>query len=183
MKKRVAKSANKDSRKFIFILIRYLILLAAMFSLPIIYWIFTPLTSYLSFYLLKLFFNGVFIFKNTLLISPDTIIELIPACIAGSAYLLLLILNLTVPMNLKKRIFSIISSFLILLALNVIRILILSILYKKNAIFFDYTHLIFWYFLSTVFVIGIWFFTVKIFSINEIPVYTDIKYIISKTKK
>lgn len=81
MKKRAGNS--KDSKRLIFILIRYLILLASMFSLPIIYWIFTPITSYLSFYLLKLFFNEVYIFNNMILISPETIIELIPACIAG----------------------------------------------------------------------------------------------------
>jgi len=181
MKKRAGNS--KDSKRLIFILIRYLILLASMFSLPIIYWIFTPITSYLSFYLLKLFFNEVYIFNNMILISPETIIELIPACIAGSAYLLLLILNLTVPMDFKKRIYSILGSFLLLLILNVLRISILASLHKINYELFNYTHLLFWYILSTIFVIGIWFFLAKAFSIKEIPIYTDFKYIISRTKK
>ena len=43
--------------KAIKISIRYLILLALMFSLPLIYKIFTPLTIYPTSYLLKIFYQ------------------------------------------------------------------------------------------------------------------------------
>jgi len=173
------KSANKESKKIYEIPIRYLILLGFMFSLPLIYKIFTPLTIYPTTALLDIFYNAE-VYKSMIILDYDTYINLIPACIAGSAYLLLLILNLTVPMNLKKRIQSILLSFLILLVLNILRIFILSVLYHNSAPFFDFTHALFWYLLSTLFVIGIWFYIVKIFSIKEIPIYSDIKTIRGK---
>ena len=85
------------------ICIRYSILLfLAIFSLPVIYKIFKPLTIFPVYYLLKLSYNIQLI--NDYLIIGDTIIQIIPACIAGSAYLLLIILNLSVPMKTKKRV-------------------------------------------------------------------------------
>jgi exosortase/archaeosortase family protein len=152
-----------------------------MFSLPIIYFIFTPITIVLSSILLG-FFYKVSIIGNTISLNNITYIEIISACIAGSAYLFLLILNLTTPMENKKRFFSIAFSFLALLILNVFRIFLLSILYYNNSIFFGLTHLFFWYFLSTFFVIFIWFLSVKLFSIQKIPIYSDIKYIINRIK-
>ena len=164
------------------ILLRYIILLALMFTLPLIYKIFLPLTIYPVAGLLKIFYQ-VSIQKDIIMIGLQTPIQIISACIAGSAYLLLLILNLTVPMKTKKRIYSIALSFIILLGVNILRIFILSILYHNNFRFFDFTHKLFWYALSTIFVITIWFLIVKIFSIKEIPVYTDIKYLSKNIKK
>jgi hypothetical protein len=37
--------------------------------------------------------------------------------------------------------------------------------------------------LSTILVAGIWILSIKIFKINKIPVYSDIKFLISLTKK
>jgi exosortase/archaeosortase family protein len=172
------KQDNNDSRVFE-IPIRYLILLGFILSLPGIYKIFTPLTVYPTAYILDLFYN-VIVNQSIITINNNTFIHLIPACIAGSAYLLLLILNLTVPMGLKKRIYSILLSFLILLVLNIIRIVLLSVLYHHSVPFFDFTHTVFWFALSTIFVIGIWFYIVKLFSIKEIPVYSDIKTLIKR---
>ncbi len=157
-----------------------------MFSLPLIYKIFTPLTVYSTIFLLKLFYNISAFNLNTLspilIINSKTIIQLIPACIAGSAYLLLLILNLTVPMSLRKRLHTILLSFILLLALNILRIFILTVLYHNNFRFFDFTHKMFWYVLSTVFVVLIWFFVVKLYKIKEIPVYTDFKHLLKNVK-
>ena len=164
----------KDKR--FLILIRYLILLALIFTLPLIYKILTPLTINITTILLKLFYN-VDIYNELIIINYTTFILIIPACIAGSAYLLLLILNLTVPIKLDKRMKSIILSFLILFILNILRIFLFAILYHNKIPFVDFTHKFFWYFLSTIFVILIWFFITKKFSIKEIPVYTDFKYL------
>lgn len=164
------------------ILLRYIILLVLMFTLPLIYKILLPLTIYPVAGLLKIFYQ-VSVQKDIIMIGLQTPIQIISACIAGSAYLLLLILNLSVPMKTKKRIYSIALSILVLLGLNILRIFILSILYHNNFKFFDFTHKLFWYALSTIFVIGIWFLIVKIFSIKEIPVYTDIKYLSKNIKK
>ncbi len=174
---------RKERKNILTILMRYLILLALMFTLPLIYKIFTPLTIYPVLWLLKIFFNNVVILRDMLIIPTETVIQLIPACIAGSAYLLLLILNLSVPMSYKKRVFSLTLSFALLLLLNILRIFFLAILYYNKFVLFDFTHKIFWYLLSTIFVVAIWFFTVKIFSIKEIPAYSDMKVLIKNIKK
>jgi len=163
------------------ILIRYLILLGLMFSLPLIYKILTPLTIYPTIFLLKLFYQVSYL-NSMIILNSKTIIYIIPACIAGSAYLLLLILNLSLSMSLKKRIRTILFSLTLLLSLNILRIFSLSILYDNSFRFFDITHKLFWYGLSTLFVILIWFYTVKKFNIKEIPIYTDIKYLSKKSK-
>lgn len=198
VKKKRGKNNNKTSKhetnkiaykkkvffaKEIFIPIRYLILLLLMFSLPIIYYIFTPLTIYPVFQLLSFVYNKILLYGNIIIINQNTTIEIIPSCIAGSAYLLLLILNLTVPMTVKKRIYTLILSILILLVLNILRIFALSILFENNFPLFNLTHKLFWYALSVVFVVGIWFLMVKIFSIKEIPVYSDVKSILVNIKK
>jgi len=183
MKKEDRNKRKSESGKTFLIPLRYLILLGLMFSLPLIYKIFTPLTIYPTAGLLKLFFNQVLVHQDTIVINLKIFIKLIPACIAGSAYLLLLILNLSVPMTPKKRIYSILLSFLILLILNILRIFILSTLAYHGVGFFDFTHKLFWYALSTLFVVGIWFLIVKIFSIKQIPVYSDMNYLIKNIRK
>jgi len=164
------------------IFIRYIILLALMFSLPLIYIIFAPLTIYPSGFLLDLVFNNVSINANMISINLQTFIQIIPACIAGSAYLLLLILNLTIPMRAKQRLYTLLFSFTLLLVLNIFRIFILSLLYYHNYAFFDITHKLFWYVLSIVFVVLIWLLTLKIYSIKKIPVYSDVKYVLKHRK-
>ncbi len=164
------------------ILSRYLILLAVLIVyilfLPFVYKILTPLTVYPVLILLKLFFSQVSLVQNTIIIDFQTVIEIIPACIAASAYLLLLILNLTTPMAFKKRIYPLLFSFIILLVLNILRITLFSALAHQNFSLFDLTHKITWYFLSTLFVILIWFLTVKLFKIKYAPFYTDINYLL-----
>jgi hypothetical protein len=49
--------------------------------------------------------------------------------------------------------------------------------------FFDITHRIFWYALSTIFVAAIWFLEVYKFGIKEIPLYSDIKFLYKNTRK
>ena len=169
--------------RFYGILIRYSILvLVAIPNLWIFYAIFTPLTVYPSYFLSKLFFDTIFIGKSTFLISGQIPIDLIKACIAGAAYYLLLILNLSIPqISLKKRLTMIGISFASLLVLNIIRIVLLISVYVSDNAIFDITHKIFWYALSTIFVVGIWFAEVKIFKIKGIPFYLDIKFLFKHT--
>lgn len=181
------KKALYTKNSFFLIPIRYLTVLGILLSLSIIYLITTPLTVYPVSFLLKIFVKVILVSNSgnpnyILILGDKTLIEIVPACIAGSAYLLLLILNLTVPMEKKKRIYSIILSVLILLALNILRITLLSLLYHYNMPFVDFTHKFFWYGLSTVFVVGLWFLVVKIFKIKEIPVYSDIRFMYSQIK-
>jgi len=158
---------------------RYVFLaVLGIFGFSLIYLIFTPLTSYLSFYVIKLVYSEAMLSDNMINIGNNQI-QLIEACIAGSAYYLLLFLNLTTPIPVKKRIKSL--SFLILsfLILNVARIFIFSTLFISGYSFFDLTHKIIWYLGSTIFVIALWFTNVYLFKIQNFPVYSDIKSILN----
>lgn len=172
---------KKEILKDIFL--RYLILIVlGIFSFQIFYFIFLPLTVYPVYYLLKIFFD-VSLIANVMLVN-GTSIEIIGACVAGSAYSLLAILNLSTPeIKIKKRILILSLSFLSFLILNLLRIFLLSILLISGNSWFDFTHKLFWYVGSTIFVVGIWFLSVKIFKIKKIPFYSDIKNLSSLGKK
>jgi exosortase/archaeosortase family protein len=153
--------------------LRYLLLVVFGIFLSIFYKVFFPLTFWPVYYLLNLLYT-VSLSGNVILISGLGI-EIIDACIAGSAYYLLLILNLTTSMKPGKRAYSLLFSFFSLLILNILRIFFLSILFVEKSAFFDFTHRLFWYALSIVFVAVIWFLAVKIFKIKKIPAYSDLK--------
>ena len=169
-------------RYYLGIVLRYLILiLIALPNLYLFYLIFTPLTIYPVYFLLNLFFNAQLV-QNTILVNGINI-EIISACVAGSAYYLLLILNLTTPnLLLKQRLKMIFLSFTALLALNVLRILILVLILLLSPSLFDITHKVFWYAISILFVILIWFSQVKFYKIKQIPVYSDIRQLILFSK-
>ena len=176
------KGKRNNFNDFLNIFLRYLILiLIALPGLLIFYFIFTPLTIYPVYFLLGLFFNVTLLSKIYIIINNISI-ELIPACIAGSAYYLLLVLNLSTPkIKLKKRVYAILFSFAAFLILNILRIFILSLLAVTGFSDFDVTHTIFWYGFSTIIVVGIWFAEVKIYKIKKIPFYSDMKFLYKKS--
>lgn len=160
-----------------------LALLLSINSLVIFYFIFTPLTIYPSFFILKLFYPIVM--KGNVFFYSKYAVILIKSCIAGSAYYLLAILNLTTKgMNWKKRVYSFIFSSLLFLILNITRILMMIIiLFNLGFSVFDKFHIGFWIAGSTIFVVAIWILTIKIFDIKEIPVYSDIKEVVNIIKR
>ncbi len=173
---------KKEANKIYKLITRYLILVLLGANLYIFYLIFTPLTVYSVFFILKLFYSVTL--SGTLITFENCpAIELVRACIAGSAYYLLLILNLTTPMNLKKRILSIIFSFSALFIINVFRIVLFSMLFLYSFSLFQPTHLFFWYVLSSIIVAGIWLINIKIFRIKKIPAYSDFKFVCSRIKQ
>lgn len=169
---------RKKDKQFLDLFLRYFILiLIGFFGINYFYDILTPITTYLVYFVLNLFTNAV-ISNNIIRITNGPVLEIIPACVAGAAYYFLLILNLSIPkIKINKRLKMILLSFLILLLVNVIRILILSYLLVINSGAFDIVHKIFWYFLSILLVVFIWFLEVKIFKIKTIPFYTDLKFL------
>lgn len=164
------------------LIIRYcLLVIIGIFSLQIFYFIFSPLTIYPVFFFLKFFFSASL--TNNLILINNMPIELIGSCIAGSAYYLLLILNLSIPkINLGKRIGLLFFSFFCLLVINISRIIVLSFMFVSGTSFFDLTHKLFWYAGSTIFVVAIWFFSVWLFKIKEIPFYSDIISLLKNKK-
>ena len=174
---------KNPTRNLLNICIRYIILLLiviAFYYSQTLYNLLFILTIYPVNFGVSLFYpslvSGSFILINQLPIN------IIPACVAISAYVLLLILNLTTPMGLKKRFYTLIFSLFALLLLNITRIIILIILLMNSTSNFEFIHKIFWYGLSIIFVILIWFLTTYLFKIRNIPIYTDIKQLI-KTKR
>ncbi|MBI2043445.1 pacearchaeosortase [Candidatus Pacearchaeota archaeon] len=169
---------HKVHKSFSDIFIRYFILvLAAVPNFFIFYLVFTPLTIYPVYFIMSLFFNTILI-GNVIIINNEIPIELIKACIAGSAYYLLFILNLSTPkINIEKRIKMLLLAFFSLLAFNIFRIVLLSTIFLEGFPIFVLAHQFFWYFISTIFVILIWFSEVKIFKIKETPFYSDFKFL------
>jgi len=166
---------KKEEFNIFGLLARYILLI--LLGLPLyglFYIIFGPLTLYPVYFLLSLFYEttlfGYIIYTNNI---P---IEIISACIAGAAYYLFTILNFSTPkMKACTRIKVLLLSFLIFLIVNILRIVFLVALYLSGSVWFDFTHELFWYALSTIFVVIIWFFLVKKYKITEIPFYSDIK--------
>ena len=163
------------------LIIRYLLLIVlAIPNLFILYAIFTPLTIKPISFLLTIFTRADI--TGDLILFDNFTIQLIPACIAGSAYYLLLVLNLSTPMKLKTRLNSIVFLLLSFLILNIIRILLFTALAFFGFQYFGFAHEIAWYFGSTLLIIIIWFVNVKLFKIKEIPVYSDVSSLFSQIK-
>jgi len=163
------------------LILRYLILLIiALFGLPI-------LTKILSFLTIKAVFIILNIFYTTN-ISEDVIIfnsiaiRLIPACIAVSAYYLLLIFNLTNSMGLKTRTKSIFFLLISFFTINLIRIITIAIIFERGYKYFDLIHSFSWHVLSTFMVLFLWFINIYLFKIKSIPIYTDVKEVLKIIK-
>lgn len=158
-----------------FVFLRYFILLI----LGVFSWIFYKLFFYLTVipsYILISFVYDVSINGHMLNVAGIDI-GIVEACIAGSAYYLLLMLNLTTDIQLRKRIYSIIFSLSFLLIVNIFRIFVFSILLVRNFVYFDILHSLFWHLMSILLVVFIWFITVWTFKINKIPVYSDLMFL------
>lgn len=141
----------------------------------IFYIIFSWWTVQLSAVLFSLFHEPVVHLGNVFVIEGQ-VIELIPACIAASAYLLLaLLIVLTRKISFLKGLTLFVVGSLMILVANVTRIEILvSLLVNQGVNYFEQLHLFFWKILSSVYVAGVWIFLSWWFQIKEIPVYSDI---------
>lgn len=171
----------RDSR-IISIIVRYLAaILSSLGSLWIFHAVFMPLTLYSVYFILNVFsdvtLNGV------IFTIGEHSIALIKACIASSAYFLLFLLNMTTPMSLKKRLFSLSFSIGLFFLINTARITILSGLFIVDFAYFNLLHLITWHLVSALFIILIWILTIRTFRIKEIPFYSDFRFLMNLAKK
>ncbi len=169
------------NQKTIGLFSRYLaVLILGIGNLYLIYKILTPLTIQTTNILLGLFTQTT-LRENTIYFG-QTIIEIVPSCVAGSAfYLLLVLLFATADVKPKTRLNAILTAISILFILNITRILILASL--TTTANFETIHWIFWHIVSTVFVVATYIATIKLYKIKSIPVYSDFKYLLSLTKK
>ncbi|HLC53195.1 MAG TPA: pacearchaeosortase [Candidatus Nanoarchaeia archaeon] len=162
---------------------RYLVLLVLPLSgLFLFYSVFTPLTVYPVFWVLKLWYANAIVLGTNTIFFKGYYAEIIPACIAGAAYYLLIILNLSTPMPSLTRVKSLVFLCSAFLVLNIARILAFARLFEIGFNYFDLTHQLTWYFGSTLLVVGIWFANVFMFNITAVPIYSDIKSILADVR-
>lgn len=158
---------------------RYVFLaVLGIFNLSLFYYVFTPLTVQPAFWILSMMYQNTNLLAGNIFFFDGFYAQIIEACVAGAAYYLLLILNLSTPMGVGKRIKSISFLFITFLILNVARIVIFSSLLASGYQYFDIAHEITWYLGSTIMVALIWFVNVWIFKINDVPIYTDVRNIV-----
>ena len=172
---------KKQSRKIISIFSRYLlIILLGLFNLKIFYLVLRPLTTYGAYIILEIFSNPSIV-GNIISLNGQNF-EIINACVIGAAYYLLLVLFLSFQkVKLTIRIKSIATAFIALYVFNIARIVFLILISENN--YFEQIHWIFWNLTSTIFVLLIFFLTIKAYKIKEIPFLEDIKYLAKKTKR
>jgi exosortase/archaeosortase family protein len=137
--------------------------------------ILSPLTIYPAYFIIDLFYSANLI--NGSIFIENYIIKFIPACIAVLAYaLLFLLIILTKNIDFKKSLKIFLFGSLLILIMNIIRIdLLLFILVEFGDNMFDKVHLLFWNFVSGIYVAFVWIYLVKRFKIQEIPIVSDIK--------
>ncbi|MDP1728979.1 MAG: pacearchaeosortase [archaeon] len=179
----VNKSKPKGNILLIIPLRYFLLFLISIcaYSSTLFYNLLFIFTIYPLNFILNIFLNSSL--ENNLIIIGNKIIEIIPACVAVSAYVFLFILNISTPMSIKTRIKSLSFAFFSLLLVNILRLAILSYLFISGYSAFDVVHKFTWYFLSIILVIVIWFSSVKLFKIKNIPVYTDINALLNQNTK
>ena len=166
-----------DNKETFDLIIRYVLLaILPLGSLYIFYLIFTPLTVYPAYWVFNALYGAKLLLGN-IIYFKGYYAEIIGACVAGAAYYLLLILNLTTPMHIKKRIKSILFLLLTFLIINITRIVIFGLLFSKGFKYFDLAHELVWYIGSTLIVVVVWFANVWLFKIREIPIYTDMLHL------
>ena len=160
----------------IHLFVRYtLVLILGLGNLAIIYALCTPLTLYPLSSILRVFYPQAIQAGATITIDRYVVV-IVPACIAGAAYYLLIALNMLTPMPMQKRIHSMAFLVLSFLVVNLIRIILFINLYiKQGQAVFTQWHAAVWYGGSTLLVVAVWLTSVQIYKIKAIPVYTDIK--------
>lgn len=167
-----------NTRNLLLLLSRYIALVVISFpDLHLISYLVSPLTIFPVFWILSFLDPLSAVLSSTDIFFKTHTISLVSACIGVSAYFLLIILNLSTPMHLSKRIKSLVFLILSFLILNIARIVIFALLLANGFQYFDIAHQVVWYFGSTIMVILLWFGNVWLFNIRAIPIYTDIKSI------
>ena len=148
----------------------------AVFSL-----LFTQITIYFS-YIMLYVYNPII--EGNILSIKDLKFEFVDACIIPYAYYFFWGLCLfTKDITLKTRIKMVVYGFAMIFAMNVIRIvLVIYLAINHGLVWFNIIHMFFWKFLSGVYVALVWIILIKIYNINSVPFYDDLKTLYKLTK-
>ncbi len=170
-------------------LARYLtLILLGISGLSLFYLVFTPLTVSPVYWGVNVLVSigalgEVLFYPGNVMLVDNVWARIVPACIAGAAYYLLVILNLSTPMKVTKRVNSLLFILLTFLTINSLRIITFVYLFSRGFEYFDLAHTATWYFGSTVLVMLVWFSNVLIFRIKAFPVFSDLNMILKDMKK
>jgi exosortase/archaeosortase family protein len=160
---------------------RFLLALVVTLNYPLFYVILAPITLYLSYFILNLFYDTILIGSS---IGVNGLgFKFIEACVAPAAYYLLFVLIIGLKdLDWKSGLKMFFYGSLLILAMNVLRIIILIVLdVEFGKSYFDAVHLVFWTFLSGLYVALVWIFLVKRFRVRKIPFYSDLNYFYKKS--
>jgi hypothetical protein len=154
---------------------RYLLIIVlGLGNLYLFYKFLTPLTISVLDSILSL--SGDSLVIGNSIHFKRVIFEIIPACIAGSAFYLMFILVFsTRGIIFRKRLAVLLSSFVLLFSFNMARLVFLVSIVRAS--YFQVVHWLLWNFVSVIFVVGIWILMVYLFRLKSIPIYSDLKYL------
>ena len=159
-------------------------LLALIFiSYPLLKVIFMPITYQFVKEITSFFYN--ISTEGYSMTVEGTTLNFVPACAAIAAfYLLFLLITTTKDLNFKISVKLFLIGGLLIFIANLIRIEFLTYLlveYGKN--YFEMVHIIIWSAISSIYIAVTWIFLVNYYRIKNIPVYSDIKYLLKKIKR
>jgi exosortase/archaeosortase family protein len=164
-------------KRFVSLVVRYVLLLVVGFNLPFFYGLLLRFTVVVSSFVFSLFSSPLVV--DNFIRLPFVVLEIIPSCVAGSAFYLLLVLSFSLgSTSWSKRLLVFFFSASLLFLFNVFRIVILAFLGSSN--FFPVLHWLFFTFLSTVVVVLLWLFALRLFSVSAIPFWTDVGLLLEK---
>lgn len=170
-----------DKGKAIGLSIRYVLMLLFTLFYGHMSSILFPMTLHSSYLIINLFYDASI--QGSSIFFNSHQIELIGPCMAVLAYLLLIVLNLSVPMKPIARLKSLSFSLIAFFIFNLLRIAFLSIIFGLDLSFFSSMHLFFWYFMNILAVVIIWMIGIRTFKIKGIPLISDIRNLAKKTRK
>ena len=158
------------------------IIIAFLIPYSLLSYLITPLTMYLSYFVLKLFGESIIVFPPFILIN-EVVVKFIPACAAISAYyLLMLLVLLTMGIKPLVRLKMFLIGSLLILLINTFRIvLLLVILSHYNYNLFESVHMLFWMLIGSFFVALIWILLIKKYNVKTVPIFSDLNYLLQQT--
>lgn len=151
-----------------------------------LYYLLTWITMIIPYVILSIFgYTVKIVFDTNSLFVNGVEFGFIEACIATSAYYLLILLILTTKdIDFKKSVKMLLLGSMLILLMNILRIILLMlIILNIGQNWFEIVHMTFWYFVSSIYVFLVWIFLIKKFNVNTIPIYSDAKYLINQIKE
>lgn len=161
-------------RYLYFLIARIFLAFIIIFSSDLFTLTLLPLTIYPVFFFFDNLDYNVYIINDVLTINGRPA-EFVESCLAGSAYMLLvLLILLTKDVSIKKGILMFISGGFAILIINIVRIIILLFILENFSYnLFNAVHVIIWLFVSSLSVFVLWLLIARYFEVKSIPVYSD----------